>query len=164
MAAADLDAVAVNEASAYGFPWPRRAFADCMEQRHECHVAQLGEHLIGHGVIAVTGDEAQLLNVCIVPQAQGEGHGRALATFLLQCAVARRTRVVFLEVRASNLVAIALYESLGFRRIGCRRDYYRALVGRENAHVMALELNNGYASDCRPHRCAEPCAKMGRSQ
>ena len=164
MAAADLDAVVVNEASAYSFPWSRRAFADCIEARHECHVAQLGERLIGHGVVAVTRDEAQLLNVCIVPQARGLGHGRALATFLLRRAVARRARVVFLEVRASNLVAIALYETLGFRRIGCRRDYYRALVGRENAHVMALELNNGYAVRLSNAPCAEPCAEMGRSE
>ena len=162
MAAADIDAVVVNEASAYPFPWSRRAFADCVEAQHECHVAQLGERLIGHGVVAVVHDEAQLLNVCIVPQAQGLGYGRALATFLLRRTAALRARVVFLEVRVSNQVAIALYETLGFRRIGGRRDYYRALVGRENAHVMALELENGYAVRPSNAPCLAPCSKMGR--
>ena len=144
MRTADLDAVAANEASAYWFPWPRRAFADCVLGRHECHVVELGRRLIGHGVVAVVHDEAQLLNVCIVPQAQGRGYGRALTAFLLQRTAALRARVAYLEVRASNQVAIALYHALGFRQIGCRRDYYPAVVGRENALVMALELDKGY--------------------
>ena len=164
MVAADLDAVVVNEASAYWFPWSRRAFADCIEAQHECHVAHLGERVIGHGVATVVRDEAQLLNVCIAPQEQGRGYGRALAAFLLQCAAALDARVAYLEVRVSNQVAIALYETLGFRRIGCRRNYYQALVGRENALVMALELDNRYAWQSTDAPCAGWCSEMVRSQ
>ena len=139
MAAADIDAVAANEARAYPFPWPRGMFADCLAAAHECHVAELDRRTIGHGVLAVALGEAQLLNVCIDPYAQGRGYGRALADFLLQRAVAQCAGVVFLEVRPSNQVAVALYETLGFREIGRRRNYYRAMVGREDALVMALE-------------------------
>jgi ribosomal-protein-alanine N-acetyltransferase len=40
---------------------------------------------------------------------------------------ASRTGAVraLLEVRAGNREALALYESLGFRRVGVRRGYYR---------------------------------------
>jgi ribosomal-protein-alanine N-acetyltransferase len=45
-----------------------------------------------------------------------------------------------LEVRSGNLVALSLYESVGFSRIGLRRDYYPSLLGREDAVVMGLDL------------------------
>ena len=47
---------------------------------------------------------------------------------------------VFLEVRPSNTVAIQLYESMGFERIGLRKGYYQAVGGREDALVYKLTL------------------------
>ncbi len=48
----------------------------------------------------------------------------------------------FLEVRPSNAIAIRLYESLGFTRIGTRRGYYQAVGGREDAAVLRLRLDD----------------------
>jgi ribosomal-protein-alanine N-acetyltransferase len=48
--------------------------------------------------------------------------------------------VMFLEVRPSNHVAAALYETLGFREIGVRRNYYPAHSGHEDARVLVLDL------------------------
>ena len=45
---------------------------------------------------------------------------------------------MILEVRPSNSSARILYKSLGFRQIGCRRNYY--LETREDALVMMLNL------------------------
>jgi ribosomal-protein-alanine N-acetyltransferase len=42
-----------------------------------------------------------------------------------------------LEVRAGNREAVALYESLGFRRLGSRREYYREPL--EDALVLVRE-------------------------
>jgi ribosomal-protein-alanine N-acetyltransferase len=42
-----------------------------------------------------------------------------------------------LELRAGNEAALALYESLGFRRLSRRRAYYRQPV--EDALVLVLE-------------------------
>jgi [ribosomal protein S18]-alanine N-acetyltransferase len=47
---------------------------------------------------------------------------------------------MFLEVRASNEVAIALYESMGFCEMSIRRGYYPAKNGREDAVLMGLAL------------------------
>jgi ribosomal-protein-alanine N-acetyltransferase len=49
-------------------------------------------------------------------------------------------RVVFLEVRPSNVDAIRLYEATGFTQIGVRRGYYQAEQGREDAIVMRLQV------------------------
>ena len=47
---------------------------------------------------------------------------------------------LWLEVRASNVGARTLYESLGFNEATVRRNYYPAKEGREDAIVMALPL------------------------
>ena len=69
---------------------------------------------------------------------QNKGVGRKLLEFLLQKARSEKMNTFFLEVRASNLFAIHLYESLGFEQISVRRDYYPSLVGREDGLVYSF--------------------------
>ncbi|MDP0897037.1 ribosomal-protein-alanine N-acetyltransferase, partial [Klebsiella pneumoniae] len=45
---------------------------------------------------------------------------------------------LWLEVRASNVAAIALYESVGFNEAPIRRNYYPTTDGREDAIILAL--------------------------
>jgi ribosomal-protein-alanine N-acetyltransferase len=47
---------------------------------------------------------------------------------------------LFLEVRASNKVAIGLYEQAGFIESGVRKNYYPSHAGKEDAILMALGL------------------------
>ena len=143
MTARDLDAVAANEASATSFPWSRGQFADCLDAAYECCVVQREGAAVGHGVLAAGAGEAQLLNACIVPEAQCQGLGRALARHLLARAAASGAEAVFLEVRPSNEPARALYAGLGFRQVGRRRGYYPAAQGREDALLLMCALDIG---------------------
>jgi len=52
----------------------------------------------------------------------------------------REVLTLWLEVRASNLGAIALYEQLEFNEVSVRRNYYPTAEGREDALIMALTL------------------------
>jgi ribosomal-protein-alanine N-acetyltransferase len=47
---------------------------------------------------------------------------------------------MFLEVRMSNVSAIALYENTGFNEMAIRRGYYPAKNGREDAVLMGLAI------------------------
>jgi ribosomal-protein-alanine N-acetyltransferase len=136
----DLDAVLENETRSYQFPWTRGIFADCLRTGHECWVLEEDGVVIGHGILSLVAGEAHLLNVCVRRDLQGRGHGRELVGHMLDTARLRRADVVFLEVRPSNRVACALYESLGFNEIGRRKDYYPAQTGHEDAKVLALQL------------------------
>jgi ribosomal-protein-alanine N-acetyltransferase len=49
-------------------------------------------------------------------------------------------QTMLLEVRESNAAGIALYEQLGFRRIGMRKGYYPAKGGREDAIMLEKEI------------------------
>jgi ribosomal-protein-alanine N-acetyltransferase len=76
----------------------------------------------------------------IAIEQQGQGLGRLLLTTACQHARHADAAKMFLEVRVGNGRAITLYESVGFRQIGVRKDYYPGLLGREDAVCMALNL------------------------
>ena len=50
-------------------------------------------------------------------------------------------KVIFLEVRESNKVAISFYKKLNFKEIGLREGYYKKDSGRESALLMSLTLS-----------------------
>ena len=64
--------------------------------------------------------------------------GRALLCSALDNASARGARLAVLEVRAGNLAARSMYERVGFKVVGERRNYYRQPV--EDALVMTMRL------------------------
>ncbi len=140
MQLSDAESVAQIEQTAYAYPWTAGMFADCIGSGHECWVAREGDVLLGYAVLAAGAGEAHLLNVCVRPSERNRGHGRALVRHMIDRAVARKARTVFLEVRASNAVARRLYETLGFREVGRHKNYYPADGGGEDAKVLALHL------------------------
>ncbi len=140
MTVEDLDRVIAIETSAYESPWSRAIFADCLRAGYECCVLAHESEIVGYAVLSSGAGESHLLNVCVMPAEQGNGHGRRLVKRMIDLARWQRSERVFLEVRPSNPNAIALYESVGFNEFGRRPNYYPAKKGREDALVMAMEL------------------------
>ena len=140
MREADLAEVHALEIRAYEFPWTLGIFHDCLRANYPAWVLHVDGRIGGYFLMSIAAGEAHVLNVCVAPELQGRGYGRALLHALLKIARARRVDRVFLEVRPSNAGAIALYDAEGFNEIGRRPRYYPARDGREDALVMALEL------------------------
>ena len=84
--------------------------------------------------------EAHILNLCIGQNFRRRGLGQELLSHMLGLAKQKDVSTVFLEVRPSNEIAIALYDKMGFNQIGIRHDYYPAKVGREDAVILAKSL------------------------
>jgi ribosomal-protein-alanine acetyltransferase len=82
--------------------------------------------------------DADVLTIAVGAELRGRGVGRALLIHLLDAAGRRGARRVFLEVRADNPVAQALYASEGFEPIGRRPHYYQP--DDVDALVMRLDL------------------------
>ncbi|HYR05718.1 MAG TPA: ribosomal protein S18-alanine N-acetyltransferase, partial [Gallionella sp.] len=82
----------------------------------------------------------ELLTIGVAAAQQRKGLGRAMLAEMLEAARERNMGRVFLEVRPSNITAIALYRSAGFSEVGLRRGYYQNANGSEDALVMACEL------------------------
>ena len=109
-------------------PWPEAAFVRELAVAHNRYVgARVDDLLVGYAGIARLGRtppfEYEIHTIGVDPEFQGQGIGRRMMTDLLD--FTGPDGVVYLEVRTDNEPAIALYESLGFVRVGLRKRYYR---------------------------------------
>jgi ribosomal-protein-alanine N-acetyltransferase len=85
-------------------------------------------------------DEWEIENVVVAGALRRQGIGRSLIQELTAPAGSAGVRSIILEVRESNQAAVRLYESIGFREEGRRKDYYRnpaedALLYRLTLHM-----------------------------
>ena len=137
----DLPCVSKIEHSAGPHPWRLNHFIDSLKSGHCCKVALWKNDVIGQAVLMIVADEAHLLILSVDKAYQGKGVGRALLQQLVEEAEQQKVKTVFLEVRASNDVAFALYMNYGFNEVGRRANYYPCVVhGSEDAIVMAMEI------------------------
>jgi len=141
-AMSDLDVPVIIdiERAGYQFPWSEGIFRDCLRVGYICRIIEVGNVLVGYGIMSVGAGEAHILNVCVSDDYRCRGLGRRLMLYLMQRARALGMEEAFLEVRPSNLIASRLYHSLGFEQIGVRRGYYQAPAGREDASVLRRAL------------------------
>ncbi len=137
---ADLDAVELIERSVYTHPWTRGNFADSIDAGYHCHVMECEGALAGYAVMMIAAGEAHLLNLSIAAPLQRRGLGSELLRFGIKLARDAGAQTIYLEVRASNAAARALYARHGFSGIGMRRDYYPDDTGREHAVTMEKKL------------------------
>ena len=138
----DLPAVLDIERRSFAQPWSRAFFEKELATPFARLMVAVEEAVPRPQVIGYTcrwrvTDEVHLLNVAVHPERRGLGHGRALVAGVVGEAEAARARVVYLEVRAGNVIARRLYRQLGFRDLGVRRGYYGP---GQDAVVMELRL------------------------
>lgn len=155
MTAADLEAVAEVEKTAYTHPWTQRHFSDSLQSGYPA-VLLLGEArpgdvarpvrpdgrvLLGYLVAMQGVDEVHLLNITVAPAHQRQGWARFMLDALVHWSRTQQAQWLWLEVRQSNTRAHALYARYGFNQVGVRRGYYPAgQNAREDALVMSLNL------------------------
>ncbi len=136
----DLDAVMAIEPHIYSHPWSRGNFSDSLLSGYPAWVLLDGAKIIGYALMMMVLDEAHLLNLSIAKAYQKQGLGRLLLEHMITIAKKHHAANMFLEVRPSNISAIALYENIGFNEMAIRRGYYPAHNGREDAVLMGLAL------------------------
>lgn len=106
---------------------PRAMAHHLRSGRADVLLATLGYEPAGYALLLYrsTSTLARLYSIATLPSARGKGVGRRLMTALERAAIKRGCNRLRLEVREKNTPAIALYESLGYRRIGRYEDYYQ---------------------------------------
>ena len=155
MSAADLDAVWDMEKRAYSHPWSLGNFRDSLQSGYPAqmlvsdvlpgesplNLTATGQVLLGY-LVAMRGvDEVHVLNIAVAPEYRRQGWGQVLLRALAVQSLAEGAQWVWLEARASNQPALALYRHVGFLPMGVRKQYYPAGGGlREDAVVMSLNL------------------------
>ncbi len=141
----DIDAISEIEQASFSDPWSRQMLADCLHYPvYLCLVAKEGGQVCGYGVLIVLFEEAEIANLAVAPSHRGRGIGKELLQELHYFARESGATHALLEVRKSNAVAIALYESLGYTPYGERKGYYG---DGEDAILMRCELWGEISSD-----------------
>ncbi len=118
--------VAEIERTTFSEPWSEAMLTEvCARPEYVYLLAMEDEEVLGYAGMMVVGDEGQITNVATRSDVRRRGIGRNLVAMLLAMNEERGIRAFTLEVRDGNIPAIALYEGLGFRLAGIRRNYYR---------------------------------------
>ena len=139
----DVPALAALEAACFTHPWtPAQIHEEVARDPPDMVLVLEGPGSPG-GIRAycsfrLVADEMHVMNVAVDPGFRRRGLARRLLAFAMARAARAGARRALLELRAGNQEALALYESLGFERLGLRRGYYGEPT--EDALVLAREL------------------------
>lgn len=144
MQKADLSAVSQIENLVQTHPWTLKQFEESINSYQSTVIEQQGE-VVGFCILQPVLDEANLLLMAIHPHQQGKGLGYQLLDQSMAL-LKNNPLQIFLEVRESNLSAIALYEKSGFHQIDMRRNYYpKADGGKEHAIIMVKSCSDDFS-------------------
>lgn len=136
--ACDAENIAALEKEAFSLPQSKDDFLE-MVKKSDKHllVAVCDGSFAGYiGAYTVCG-ESDIMTVAVSKEYRKNGIGRQLVNALFG-ELKGKSEVVFLEVRASNSAAVSLYTSLGFEKIGIRKNYYK--LPTEDAVLYKKEL------------------------
>lgn len=142
----DLETVKKLDKLAFSNPWPENAIKYELEQNSNARlwVSELGEPnqrlIVSFAIVWVILDEAHIGSIAILPEFQNLGIGQKFLAFISLQLLEENIKKIFLEVRKSNVTAIALYEKLGFTMDGERKRYYSD--NGESALLMSSPMRN----------------------
>lgn len=135
----DLDFILQVENRSYPQPWTKQGFErELSEARSRFLVLTDDETdsiVFAYIVYWIQAEGVSLLNLTVAPEWRGHGLSRKLLQVMIQETIRKEIPRILLEVRASNRIAITLYESCGFKKIHVRRGFYS---NGEDAWIMEI--------------------------
>ncbi len=140
MTIADLEDVMEVEIRSFTLPWSLDAFHNELIKNQFADYTVLldDEKIIGYCGVWIIMDEAHITNIAVLPEYRGQGLGEKLLKSVMNLAARKGALTVTLEVRVSNIPAKSMYQKLGFRDGGIRKNYYSDNL--EDALVMWAKL------------------------
>ena len=138
MSDAHVSQIAQLEKICFSDPWSETSVASELHNPLSLWLVALdGDTVAGYVGSQSVLDGADMMNIAVHPDYRRQGIARALINGLVAALADKNVRCLVLEVRASNVPAIALYEQLGFQQVGRRPNYYRN--PKEDALILRKE-------------------------
>ena len=142
-----LDRVLRIENTVYPHPWSSANFVDSFSAGYQMQVLTAGSgddaEILGYFIAMKGFEEVHLLNITVPLERQRQGWAKLMLDALAVWSRGQAANWLWLEVRASNERALAVYQAHGFKLVSVRQDYYPKgpkANGREDAIVMSLKL------------------------
>ena len=98
--------------------------------------------IVGYGGVAISDESADIHTIAVIKEYRRQGIAKRLMARLERWAKENGAQKILLEMRVGNSEAKPLYESLGYREISVRKDYYAPGM---DAIVMSKELGSEVA-------------------
>jgi [ribosomal protein S18]-alanine N-acetyltransferase len=133
----DLDSIETIETAVYPTPWSRSMFAGELAKPSSLSLGGFDPdtgRLVAYLIVSRYVDAWHVMNLAVHPGWRRVGVASRLLDELFEVTAGDSRRGYTLEVRVSNVSAIALYECFGFEASGVRRGYYTD--NREDALIM----------------------------
>ena len=137
MAAEHLDRLEQLERMCFSRPWSKKMLAEELDNQCAAFLVAVEpetEKAVGYAGLLVVADEGYITNVAVDPSCRRQGVAAQLLQVFDNFAKGNHLAFLTLEVRPSNAAAIALYEGVGFREVGRRRNYYD--LPKEDALIL----------------------------
>lgn len=134
----DILQLAELEKRCFSDPWSVSAFEyELKNPLSVWLVAAEGDQVAGYVGSQTVIDESDMMNIAVAPAYRRQGIAEKLISMLIVQLKDRGSYSLTLEVRASNIPAIGLYQKLGFTQVGRRPNYYRN--PKEDALILRKE-------------------------
>lgn len=133
----DTEEITKMEAEYFTDSWSENSIK-LQIQNQRIIVLKYSGAIIGYCIFMIAADEGEILRIAIDKNMRLAGMGKKLLEEVIAKMQESGCKEVFLEVRASNEGAAALYKSTGFEEIGVRKGYYSD--NHEDAKLFKLEI------------------------
>ena len=131
----DIGAIVEIEQSSFTAPWSERSFLNEIDNANSlANVALHENNVVGYVCTRYVLDEGHILNLAVHGDFRRCGIATELMNRVLEELKGKGCRLLYLEVRVSNLEAIKFYERFGFKVASFRRKYYSS--PNEDAALM----------------------------
>lgn len=121
----DIDDVLAISFLSFPISWSRESFITELENNFAYYVVAKSNNIItGFGGTWIIIDESHITNIAVHPSFRGLGIGELILKSLIDLGISHFISSMTLEVRASNAIAISLYNKLDFNEEGRRKRYY----------------------------------------
>lgn len=135
----DVPQIAALERLCFSDPWSEASISSELENPISLWLVAEADGVVqGYIGSQSAPPDCDIMNLAVAPDARRQQLGRTLLQSLIDELHRRGTERLFLEVRASNVPARALYASFGFEQVGLRKGYY--VNPTEDALILRKEL------------------------
>ena len=139
MNATHVSQVAALEKLCFADPWSENSIRSEVDNILALWMVALeDDRVVGYVGSQTVCGETDMMNIAVHPDYRRRGIAQSLIEVLIRELKNRGSICLTLEVRCSNDSAIGLYEKMGFRQVGLRKNYYRN--PREDALILRKDF------------------------